>query len=161
MGHHLLTSLSKDASWCIYYKPKWLELLAPTWPTMRHHLGILTRIALECWDIMGYITKNVIFHENGWTWDTELASSSHFFWEILGDFRKFHWDDLFLLLRWCSMGFKVYITNWTITMLLMGESTISMSIFSSYVSLPEASYNGMWFEYYGDMMLIVHGIHGI
>jgi hypothetical protein len=45
-------------------------------------------------------------------------------------------------------------------MLLMGESTISMSIFSSYVSLPEGCYNGMWFEYW-DMMLIVHGIHGI
>ena len=111
--------------------------------------------------MLGY---NGIYHQKcdiSWKWMKMgywAGFKQPFFWEILGDFRKFHWDDLFLLLRWCSMGFKVYITNWTITMLLMGESTISMSIFSSYVSLPEASYNGMWFEYYGDMMLIVHGI---
>ena len=32
---------------------------------------------------------------------------------------------------------NVYITNWKITMLFMGKSTISMAIFNSYVKLPE------------------------
>ena len=30
---------------------------------------------------------------------------------------------------------KVYITNWKITMLLMGKSTISMAIFDSYFDI--------------------------
>ena len=32
---------------------------------------------------------------------------------------------------------NVQITNWKITMLLMGKLTISMAIFNSYVKLPE------------------------
>jgi hypothetical protein len=38
---------------------------------------------------------------------------------------------------WIYPLVNVYITNWKITMLLMGKSIISMAIFNCYVSSPE------------------------
>ena len=49
---------------------------------------------------------------------------------------------------------NVYRTNWKITMLLMGKSTISMVIFNSYVKLPEGkwSFSELFFFIFAELL---------
>ena len=54
-------------------------------------------------------------------------------WWLNGDFMGF-WMGYYPLV-------VTHIANWNITMLLMGELSISMAIFNGYVKLPEGSDN--------------------